>query len=185
MRLFTIPLCLLALNAQADTETGKQLYLESGGYGCAVCHGVVAEGGGQAGGYIRGASLEALDMSLLSNDPMKPLAPTLTPEDRQNIVDYLQALKEKTLVTVRFENNEWTGHYEFANLESTGNPLAGTAGDLVLYNATFEQVTVDLTSLGGERITLDALATVHWQWTIEDFFEETGMFKLVPIKQEP
>ena len=157
-------LCLaLASTASADVwldvTEGERLYREAGGYGCAVCHGQVGDGGGQAGGYIRGASLDQLNESLLTNAPMQPLSSVLSEQDRLNISAYLADLAERPLITARFENGQWVGQAEPVS--------AGQTVDLVLYNATFEPLVVDFPVLE-QPLTLPALGTDVWTGVIQD-----------------
>ena len=142
--------------AEPDLTEGKRLYFESGGYGCVVCHGLVAEGGGQAGGFIRGANLEALNRSLADNDPMKPLASVLSSADRQSIIAYLRSLGEIPLVQLRFENGQWT---------AIAQPLqSGQIAELIAYNASFESQEINLSALGLGSLKLPALGSDSRQW---------------------
>jgi cytochrome c553 len=160
MRVLLLTLCLLASFSTADMHDGERLYREAGGYGCAVCHGSVAEGAGQAGGNIRGATLGQLNESLTSNLPMQPLATVLSDQDREDLVAYLNALGQRSLLTARYEANEWTatltGH-------EPGNEI-----DVVLYNATFEQVSISLSLLSKDPIRIEPLATFVWHGTLKN-----------------
>lgn len=152
-------LWLLMAFASADNREGERLYREAGGYGCAVCHGQVGDGAGQAGGYIRGATLEQLNESLLTNDPMKPLSAVLTDQDRTNLAGYLSELAKRPLISARYENGEWRGQAEAWD--------AGDDVDLVLYNATFDVVVVDFPLLS-EPVELVPLGTHVWQGKLND-----------------
>jgi cytochrome c553 len=163
MKGLLLPLAVLLMTGaqaeQTSLEAGQRLYFESGGYGCAVCHGLGAEGGGQAGGDIRGASLERLNQSLAENDPMKPLATVLSETDRQNLIDYLTDLAAIPLVQLTFENGQWSGLSE---------PLkVNQRAEIVLYNATFEEQAIDLSALGLGQITLQPLARDRRQWVAQ------------------
>ncbi len=155
-----IGLLISTVQAEPDSTEGKRLYFESGGYGCVVCHGLVAEGGGQAGGFIRGAALDTLNSSLAENEPMKPLASVLTAENRADIIAYLQSLSLIPLVQLRYENNQWTALAE---------PLQiGQVAELIAYNATFETQSLDLTMLGLGIVQLPALGSESYRWVAKD-----------------
>lgn len=152
-------LWLLMAFASADNLDGERLYREAGGYGCAVCHGQVGDGAGQAGGYIRGATLEQLNESLLTNDPMKPLSQVLNDQDRQNLAGFLSELAKRPLISVRYENGEWIGQAE------AWQP--GDQVDVVLYNATFDLLTLDF-PIFSEPVELVPLGTHVWQGQLND-----------------
>lgn len=149
----------LAGLASADVSNGERIYRTAGGYGCGVCHGQVGDGAGQAGGLIRGATLDQLNDSLLNNDPMKPLSTVLSDRDRLDLSLYLADLAKRPLISARYENGEWTGQAE--------TWLAGDRVDLVLYNATFESITVDF-PVFDDPVELPPLGTDTWQGVLHD-----------------
>ena len=159
MRHILLSACLLSAVASADIKEGERLYREAGGYGCAVCHGSVAEGAGQAGGNIRSATLGQLNESLTSNLPMQPLATVLSEQDREDLVAYLNALGQRSLLTARYEGDEWTA--------TLMGQVSNNNVDVVLYNATFEQVVVSLPLLSQEPIRIEPLATFVWNGTLQ------------------
>ncbi len=122
--------------SESVVEQGRWLYLNSGGYGCAVCHGPVAEGAGQAGGAIRGVTLGQIETSLKSVAPMQPLSSVLTDDDRQSLAAYLNGLSSISFGTIRFNGNEWQGEFM---LDATSKEV-----DLVIYNESFDAIEVDL-----------------------------------------
>jgi cytochrome c553 len=146
--LFLVGLICPALTA-AGINQGKVLFETAGGYGCVVCHGPVAEGAGQAGGFIRGASLDLLNTSLEISDPMKPLATVLSDNDRANIATYLVSLQGKPLLTLTYSESGWRGQYR---AWQTNVPA-----DVVIYNETFDVITVELEELELAPITLNPL----------------------------
>lgn len=164
--------------AQADNDAiaaGRELYLKAGGYGCHVCHGLVAHGAGQAGGNIRGASLEAFELSLQENAPMQPLATVLDETQRGSIVTYLESLALVPLLHFNFEAEQWS---------LTAEPFSiGQAVDIVAYNASFSEQILPLSHLGLEDLHIAPLDTVTLRWQANadtDQLRETGLFTIKP-----
>lgn len=154
MRLLTV-LSMLSSTAVWANEpltpelSGKALYLNAGGYGCAVCHGPVGDGAGQAGGYIRGATVEQLRQSLADIAPMQPLTALFSDEDLDALGNYLTSLALTPLINLTYTENGWNGNYE------PWQP--GQSVDVVLYNATFETKAVNLSSIGVSELELAPL----------------------------
>ncbi|MDO6686337.1 MULTISPECIES: hypothetical protein [unclassified Agarivorans] len=124
-----------SLTAIAD----EHLYQTVGGYGCSACHGKYANGAGNVGGNIRGASLKQLNQALENEPTMQLLAPALNAQQRVSLSDYLQALNEMTLI-------EW-------NLAEGAKPsqvhlLPNTSHQLVIKNDTFSELLLDVSLLG-------------------------------------
>lgn len=150
--------------AQADVAAGEQLYKTAGGFGCAVCHGLLGEGAGQAGGYIRGTSLQALNDSLLTNPPMQPLSGVLSDADRATLVEFLKALAQRPLLSAKYQDGQWQGE-----MEPWEN---GDTIDLVLYNTTFDTVELQLPKVSNNAIVIAPLATFTWRGQITDLQQD-------------
>lgn len=117
---------------------GQNLYLTIGGYGCAACHGKYANGAGNVGGNIRGASLEQLNHALESEPTMQLLGDALAPEQRVLITHYLASLGAMPLV-------EWNigGDTKIRAQQLIPQQLS----QLVIKNDTLAVVAVDLSPL--------------------------------------
>jgi hypothetical protein len=146
----------LAHAADTQVELGKELFLTAGGYGCHVCHGLVANGAGQAGGAIRGASLEALENSLLTNPPMQPLNTVLGKAQKHAIIAYLQSLSQYPLLEFNFINEKWILKAEEFKV--------GQTLEMIFYNGSFDVQQLDLKTLGLEVISFEPLATSTLRW---------------------
>lgn len=148
-----IPFLLAGLSSPAlqaaDIVQGKNLFETAGGYGCVVCHGPVADGAGQAGGFIRGATLEQFNASLETSDPMKPLATVLSESDRLNIAAYLGSLAQKPLLSLTYTDQGWKGSYAHWQTE--------IPADVVIYNETFDVINVELSEIEHPVISLNPL----------------------------
>lgn len=162
--LLTLALLSFGVCAEPTIDAGRQLYLTTGGYGCAVCHGPVAEGAGQVGGNIRGANVADLLTSLETVAPMKPLVTILTEENLISLGKYLQNLSDVGLVKLQFDGSSWQGvvevkqeHMEF---------------DLVIYNASFSEQVFDLTTLGQGLQTLAALERIALRVSADNLLEK-------------
>ncbi|TCS37125.1 c-type cytochrome [Reinekea marinisedimentorum] len=142
-------LCAAVWASDAQLEYGRELFLTSGGYGCAVCHGPVADGAGQAGGYIRGASLESLQQSLQQVAPMQPLASLFSEQDVNALAAYLSSLAQTPLLSLTFSEGSWQVQYE--------RWQAGDVVDVVVFNNSFESLPVNLSPLGIEPFQLAPL----------------------------
>ena len=148
-----------AMAVDDAVERGRQLYLSAGGYGCQVCHGLVAHGAGQAGGAIRGANLQALRTSLESNAPMQPLLAVLPMEKQQILAAYLLSLADIPLLQLTFDQAQWSLQAE--------NFVSGQTVELVLYNGSFDSQTLDLSSLGLGTIEVAPLATESYRAVVQ------------------
>ena len=84
----------------ADANAGRELYKIAGGYGCGVCHGKVGDGGGQAGGRVRGATTELFNNALAIQPTMMLLVNALDAQNRADLVAYLESLALMPLVTM-------------------------------------------------------------------------------------
>ncbi len=149
-------LCSSFVPADTAIDQGKQTYETAGGYGCSVCHGIVAHGAGQVGGSIRGAGYDLLVKSLNENEVMQPLKPALNDTELHNISTYLVSLGEQPLIQLSYDNNQWFMTHEPLEL--------GKPAQLVIYNASFDTQELDLTTLGLDRITIDPLSTEVKAW---------------------
>lgn len=138
-----------ANDLQATFDRGQEIYLTAGGYGCAICHGPVGDGAGQAGGYIRGATIEQLMQSLKDVAPMQPLSDVLSADDLNAVSNYLSGLANIPLINLTRNETGWIGGFE------SWQP--NQVVDVVLYNATFEPVSVDLTPMHLGKVELAPL----------------------------
>ncbi len=162
-----VAMILSSMSTADDIAKGQQLFRTTGGYGCAVCHGQVGDGGGQVGGYIRGASTSELEDSLATNAVMQPLAAVLTTQDRLDLASYLGDLASRPLFTARFEQGQWSGLKEPWIKDQTI--------DLVLYNGEFSALGLDIPLLK-EPIKIDPLASFTWQGRLEDIDRQLPNF---------
>jgi cytochrome c553 len=170
MRFFTMLTLLYTVvwagEAESNEARGKDLYSTAGGYGCAVCHGPVGDGAGQAGGYIRGATLEQLQQSLENNAPMKPLASLFSEGDLKALSSYLGGLAETPLVNLIYSDDGWSGNFE------PWQP--GQVIDMVVYNATFESVVIDLNNLEIGSIELAPLQRLAVRGKVSSLERDTA-----------
>jgi len=158
--------------ADVDNTYGKELFLTAGGYGCQVCHGQVAHGGGQAGGYIRGANVDSMIKSLAEVPVMKPLATVLQPEDLEALAEYLKYLGTLPLVTIIYSNDQWNAVHE--------SLIPGTKAQIVIHNDSFEDQTIDLRTIGLGQLTIAPLATEERTWVV---LNEQFMLPEVTVSQ--
>ncbi|WP_413698496.1 hypothetical protein ACLKMH_12640 [Psychromonas sp. KJ10-10] len=138
--LFT-PLCLFLFALMpvfAEEVSPENLFQTAGGYGCGACHGKYAHGGGFVGGNIRGATREQLDSALKGEPTMLLLAKVLDDNKRNLLVDHLTSLGEMQLIEWRLG--------ESATMQ-TIKAQVGTVLQLVLFNGTFDTLTLDLSSI--------------------------------------
>ena len=139
--------------------TGRTLYLSAGGYGCGVCHGPVANGAGQAGGSIRGATLEVLEVALAEQPTMQLLVNVLSAEDIAAIADYLGSLGSIPLVEMSYSDRGWS---------ITQKPASsGQTVQFVVFNASFADLIIDLSAFGFATVTIGALDTKVFEWVAE------------------
>ncbi len=124
---------------------GQNLYLTIGGYGCAACHGKYANGAGNVGGNIRGASLEQLNQALENEPTMKLLGDAFAPGQREQVIQYLASLGAMPLVEWNIGDDT---NIKFQQL------IPQQLSQLVVKNDTLAAVAVDLSPLAIKQ-TLD------------------------------
>ena len=153
----SVPVVAMAEDDLTPTiAAGRQLFLSAGGYGCQVCQGQVAHGGGQVGGMIRGATLGQFETSLAEVPVMALLAPSLSVTDRLNIVEYLGYLGDLPLVSLTYSDNHWQAQTQALRV--------GQWAQLVIYNDSFETQALDLTELGLATLEVPPLVTLERLW---------------------
>jgi hypothetical protein len=141
------------------TSPGRDLYLTVGGYGCAVCHGPVANGGGQAGGSIRGATREALDKAFAQQPTMQKLGIALSEENIADLSGYLESLAQIPLLELVYSDKGWSINQE---------PVSkGQTVQIVVFNDSFGDLTLDLQAFGIAPTTITPLNTLVLEWTAE------------------
>lgn len=154
-----------------DPNAGRELYKIAGGYGCGVCHGVVGNGGGQAGGRIRGATTELFDEALGILPTMMLLVNVLDAQDRANLVGYLESLADIPLVEMAYDGMSWTIVQEAA--------AKGQTVQLLVYNDSFEDLTVELQDFGLAPIVVAPMETQVMEWAAETgsyFLPDNSLF---------
>lgn len=155
--LVSILLTLLSPFALANTPFSEQLYNTVGGYGCAACHGKYAHGGGYVGGDIRGATREKLDNALNTEPTMLLLADVLDENMRNALIHYLTSLSEMQLV-------EW--RVGESNTTKVVKIKVGMPAQLVIFNATFDTLSLDLSNLNASKYyQIEAYDTQAITWT--------------------
>jgi cytochrome c553 len=138
---------------------GRDLYLTAGGYGCGVCHGPVANGGGQAGGPIRGATREAFDKALVEQPTMQLLVNALSQDNIADLSRYLESLAQIPLVELVYSNLGWT---------TTQEPIAkGQTVQMVVFNDSFGDLALDMQAFGIAPTTVTPLDTLVLEWIAE------------------
>lgn len=152
--------------ALANNVDGEQLYRTAGGYGCAVCHGIVAEGANQAGGYIRGANIEMLNASLQEVKPMQPLAGVLNNSDRVELADYLLSLENRPIVEMDYDGLNWSIKAQMLDEHNEA--------DLIIRNHDFQEVTIEIPELGLAPISLRPFGQQHLKLIIPSSLESLG-----------
>lgn len=153
---------------------GRELYLTVGGYGCGVCHGPVANGGGQAGGPIRGATRESLDKALAEQPTMQLLVNELSQDDIADLSRYLESLAQIPLVELVYSDSGWT---------TTQQPITkGQTVQMVVFNDSFGDLEIDLQTFGFAPTTITALDTQVLEWKAEagTFFLPDNGLLVVP-----
>ena len=153
-------LFLLPAFTLANGVSPEQLYNTAGGYGCTACHGKYAHGGGYVGGNIRGATREQLDNALQTEPTMLLLAEVLDENKRNLLSSYLTGLAAKPLL-------EWRIGESAAS--KTAKVKVGDELQLVIFNGTFERLTLDLSPLGGaQNYQIEAYDTQAINWTAKE-----------------
>jgi hypothetical protein len=158
------------------SSPGRDLYLTAGGYGCGVCHGPVANGGGQAGGPIRGATREALDKALVEQPTMQLLVDTLSQDNIAYLSRYLESLAQIPLVELVYSDLGWT---------ITQEPVAkGQTVQMVVYNDSFGDLVLDMPAFGFAPTTVTPLDTLVLEWIAEagTFFLPDNGLLVVPAE---
>jgi hypothetical protein len=136
-------IALLALTSVVHAN--EALYRTAGGYGCSVCHGKYANGGGFVGGNIRGATVDRINKALATQPTMLLLAPALDDQQRAALSDYLQHLAGFNLVEWNLVDGEATQIQR----------VKGNKGiQLVIKNETFAEVSIDLAPLGKQELMI-------------------------------
>jgi len=155
---------------------GRDLYLTAGGYGCGVCHGPVANGGGQAGGPIRGATREALDKALKEQPTMKLLVDELSQDNIADLSRYLELLAQIPLVELVYNDLGWA---------ITQEPVTrGQTVQMVVSNDSFGDLALDLQAFGFAPATITPLNTLVLEWIAEagTFFLPDNGLLVVPAE---
>jgi cytochrome c553 len=135
---------------------GRDLYLTVGGYGCAVCHGPVANGGGQAGGPIRGATREALEKAFSQQPTMQKLGIALSEENIADLSAYLESLAQIPLLELVYSDKGWS---------VTQEPVSkGQTVQIVVFNDSFGDLALDLQAFGIAPTTIAPLDTLVVEW---------------------
>ena len=135
----TLVLFLALLPGFVMATSAEQLFKTAGGYGCTACHGKYAHGGGFVGGNIRGATREKLDIAFKTEPTMLLLATVMDDNKRNALVEHLASLSKMQLLEWRIG-------------ESTTTKVVTVKADhraqLVLFNGTFDTLSLDLSALG-------------------------------------
>ena len=161
MMRYLVTLALLLTSAASWAD--QTLFNNAGGYGCVACHGKYAHGGNNAGGNIRGASLQALNDALANEPTMQLLGPQLSQPQRESLVSYLASLNQYQMVEWRLSNQASTLKANFLPKQ----PL-----QLIIFNGTLNTVSLDLSPLGREgNLTIAAYDTqsVEWQPNADNY----------------
>lgn len=149
--------CLIGSFAFAEDPTaGRELYKIAGGYGCGVCHGPVANGGGQAGGPIRGATREQFDKALAEQPTMMLLVNALDEQNLSDLSSYLMLLEDMPLVEMTFDGISWTITQAPINQDQLVQ--------FVIFNDGFSELGVDLTEFGLGEMTIAPMDTAIVEW---------------------
>ena len=144
---------------------GRDLYFTAGGYGCGVCHGPVANGGGQAGGPIRGATLEDLNKALVEQPTMQLLVNELSQSNIADLSRYLESLAQIPLMEMVYTDMGW---------RITRQPVGkGQTVQMIVYNDSFVDLPLNLHDFGFAPTTVIPLDTVVLEWTAM-----TGAYRL-------
>lgn len=141
------------------TSPGRDLYLKAGGYGCVVCHGPVANGAGQVGGPIRGATREALDKALTEQPTMQLLVNALSREDIGAIAGYLESLAQIPLLELVYTDQGWSSKQELVS--------KGQTVQIVVFNNSFAQLEFKLPDFGFAPTSIAPLDTLVLEWVAE------------------
>lgn len=135
-------LLLTVLSTFALAISPEQLFNTAGGYGCTACHGKYAHGGGFVGGNIREATRKKLDIALETQPTMLLLAAVLDENKRNALIDHLTSLSEMQLLEWRIGESTET---------KIVKAKAGHSVQLVLFNGTFDTLSLDLSTIEAEN----------------------------------
>ena len=150
-------LTVLSVFTLANKLSPEQLFNTVGGYGCIACHGKYAQGGGFVGGNIRGAARVQLDKALTTQPTMLLLAEVLDENKRTALIEYLATLAEMQLLEWRIGESAAT---------KTVKAKAGQSVQLVLFNGTFDTLSLDLSVIGAtNNYQIKAFDTQAITWT--------------------
>jgi hypothetical protein len=159
-------LTVLPVFALADMLSPEQLFNTAGGYGCIACHGKYAHGGNYVGGNIRDSTREKLDIALETQPTMLLLAEVLDENKRNALMDHLASLSKMQLLEWRIGESTET---------KIVKAKASHSVQLVLFNGTFDTLSLDLSALGAEKnYLIDAYDTQAVTWTPQ----KTGRYQL-------
>jgi cytochrome c553 len=156
--------------------SGRDLYLTAGGYGCGVCHGPVANGNGQAGGAIRGATREAFEKALAEQPTMQLLGNALSLNDLADLSRYVESLGQIPLVELVYTDRGWN---------ITQEPVAkGQTVQIVVFNDSFDDLALDLQAFGFAPTTISPMDTLVLEWIAEagTFFLPDNELLAVPAE---
>jgi hypothetical protein len=143
--LFSSMLGIALLVWTSVAQSNETLYRTAGGYGCLVCHGKYANGGGFVGGNIRGATVDRINKALATQPTMLLLAPVLDDQQRAELSDYLQYLADFNLVEWNLVDGETT---------QIKRVVGNKDIQLVIKNETFTEVSIDLAPLGKQELMI-------------------------------
>ncbi|GMM88812.1 hypothetical protein MTsN2n6_17860 [Vibrio fortis] len=158
---------LFSYASEDSISVGESTFRTVGGYGCIACHGLYGQGGGNVGGNVRGSTLADLEYSLKHENTMKLLGDVLSHQDKVNLANYLEYLGAFQLVDWIYEDFE--GSKFFFSI------MNGAKSQLVVFNKTFEPMSIDLSSLAGEHLILrvEPYETQLFEW-----LPEKGVYEL-------
>jgi hypothetical protein len=141
-------------------ERGEHLFRTAGGYGCSICHGMFAQGGGNVGGDVRGKGIDKINIALEKEPTMQLLSSALDLEQRNLLASYLIELGKMPSV-------EWIidDKVTFRSV-----PIKkGTLSQLVLVNKRLETIRLALPFIAESSfIEIKPYETKAVQWTPEE-----------------
>ena len=139
--------------------SGRDLYLTAGGYGCGVCHGPVANGNGQAGGAIRGATREAFEKALAEQPTMQLLGNALSLDNIADLSRYVESLGQIPLLELVYTDLGWSITQE--------SVAKGQTVQMVVFNDSFDDLALDLQAFGFAPTTISPMDTLVLEWIAE------------------
>jgi cytochrome c553 len=153
-------IAILGTLAMAEAPSpGRELYVSAGGYGCGICHGPVANGGGQAGGPIRGATREALVKAFAGQPTMQLLGNTLSQDDITELSRYLESLAQVPLVELVYSDQGWSITQE--------SIAEGQFVQMVVFNNSLSDLALNLETFGFAQTSIAPLDTLVLEWIAE------------------